>query len=96
MLTVCYAIQPLADNTMFLVLTAKPYWDANHFVDDGTGNNYDEIASAMQDIGIAEITESAYECDERTDIRYLANQLREYGIDLQFSQELANFISGKT
>ena len=44
-----------------VMVTAKDYWDRNHFADDGGGPDYEAIRDAMAACGAPETAESAYE-----------------------------------
>lgn len=45
-------------------VTSKSYWDGNHAVDDGSGQDYMPIAAAMASYGAAELCESVFAAPE--------------------------------
>lgn len=64
MTTVYYAAMPSEDEGgISICTTEKSYWDANHFVDDGSGQYYEAISDAMQACGAPETCESVFEID---------------------------------
>lgn len=59
--TVVYYAHGTVIDVPCVVVTSKAYWNANHFVDDGSGPDYEAIADAMEACGTPPTAESVHE-----------------------------------
>lgn len=59
--TVVYYAHGTVMDVPCVVVTSKAYWNANHFVDDGSGPDYEAIADAMEACGAPPTAKSVHE-----------------------------------
>ena len=93
MITVYYHVPKFEGMTM-LALTEKTYWDKNHILDDGTGARFQDIADAMRDVYMDEMSESTWELESPDDIPGIVAKMREHGFDMQTNPAFSSFLDG--
>lgn len=95
MLTVYYHVdsKPDPDTGLTTIATTdKPYWDANHYQDDGSSPHYEAIVDAMEKCGAGEITESVFEVHP-CKVQELIGQMRVLGFDMRTNPEFTRLMT---
>lgn len=92
-ITVYYAVLPGEDGDYPMICTTeKSYWDANHFVDDGSGAHYDAISSAMAACGAPETAESVFEIPGMEHVAGIVAAMGRKGFRMVAHEALAAFL----
>lgn len=77
---------------IILALTEKDYWDAAHALDDGLGENHDDIAISMGECGYCEDCTSTYELEDESEINTIIEDMSARGYDLRTNAEFSAFL----
>lgn len=90
---VCFAVQDM-DGQTAVILTAKPYWEEEHFVDDGSSAYYDDITKAMAEANAPAIATSVYAMP-MNGIAELKTAMLRHGFELVDDPAFTAFVRGK-
>ena len=81
-----------------IIATSKLYWECEKHLDEGNGLHYDEITSAMINVGAYEVSESVYEPDDG-DVDRVIQEMKAQGFlmvkDEDFSAMIVNNCSAE-
>ncbi len=93
--TVYYHIAE-TENGPLMAVTAKAYWDANHFLDDGGSDDYVRVRDAMQACRMVEDATSVYMLPDPSFEQTVVTAMAARGFDMVRDPAFGAWLDGKT